>query len=101
MVPQHAAEPFPALNLASRTTDFLAALDQSVAQPLVIPLRVKVSEKVGGGLPQRRFAEEDLAIQAFLFQAAHEAFQMGIQIGRTRRRSGRASCGRLIPGVFS
>lgn len=44
VVLQQAAQPLAALDLASHLTDFLSRLDQCVAEPLMVPLGVKMDQ---------------------------------------------------------
>ena len=45
VVPQQAAEMFPALNLAIRTTNLIAWIDDCIAKPLVISFFVIMQKK--------------------------------------------------------
>src|SRR5512140_1070979 len=93
IVAQHAAEALSALDRTRSPIDRCAAVDQSVVQPLVISLPVKVSKELDSGLPQRRLPEEDHAIQALLLQAPHESLQMRVEVRRTRRKPDRFHAG--------
>ena len=71
IVPQHAAQSFPARHVSGREAHFLPRLDQSVANPLVVSLRMKMAQELSYGDPQRAFPEKDHALEALLFDRAH------------------------------
>ncbi len=84
VVPQQPAEAFAAHHDALAGADALTRLDQLVSQPLVIPFAVIVGDVLADRTTQRSFAEEDHAVQALLFDRAHEALGPGVQVGRAR-----------------
>ena len=58
VVPQHAAEPFAADDFTVGSTDFVARIDQFIAEPLMVSFAVKMCEEFIDGLSQRVLAEE-------------------------------------------
>jgi hypothetical protein len=58
-----------------------SGLEQPVLDTLVIALHVIVSNELANSTAQRGLPDEDHPIQAFLFDGAHEALRIGIQIG--------------------
>jgi len=62
------SQPFAALDLAIRRTDFIARRDDAVPQSLMIPLDVEMFEELLDRIAQRRLAEQDEPSKTFLFQ---------------------------------
>jgi hypothetical protein len=60
------------LDVADALADVRLRFDQSIIQPLMIPLPVKVFQKRGNGFAQGRLAEEDQAVEA---QALLQGFE--------------------------
>jgi len=82
IVPQDAAESLAALDLTGDAADFLARIDQSVVDALVIALSVIMGEERNHGGLQRLLSEEDQAMQALILKGAHETLDVGRQVGR-------------------
>jgi hypothetical protein len=58
-----------AANVVRATSGRVGGLDQPIAETLVIPLGMTVSQELGDCHTQALLAEEDLAIEALGFQA--------------------------------
>ena len=60
-------QPFAAFDLASRSADFIARLDDRVSQALVIPFRVVMFDELLDCVSQRRLSKQDEPSKTFLF----------------------------------
>ena len=82
---KHPTESFHTSNFA--VVRILAAirLDQSVVEPLVVPLGVVMSGELPRRFPKRSFSEEDHPIEAFVLDRPDETLGAGVQVGRTVR----------------
>jgi hypothetical protein len=67
VVPQDAAKSLAALNLTGDAADFLARIDQSVFEALVIALCVIMGHEGDHGGMQRLLSEEYQAMEALVF----------------------------------
>ena len=56
-------------------------LDQSIVEPLVIPLRVVMSGELPCRLPKRPFPEEDHPIKTLILDRPDEPFGVGVGLG--------------------
>jgi hypothetical protein len=56
------------------------AVNQLVAESLMVPLAVIVNNEFGERLSEMPFAQRDDAIEAFFFHGAHEALRMRVAI---------------------
>jgi hypothetical protein len=61
-------------------------LSQFVAQSLMIPFAVIVSDKLRDGASEVALAERDQAIETFLLDRADEAFSVSIGVSRRLHR---------------
>src|SRR5450432_4923100 len=86
VVAQDAAEALPTVHRTGPAPDLSARVDQAIAQALVVAFRVIVRQELANSLTQRRFAEEDQAVDTFFLEAAHEALQVGIEVWRPGRQ---------------
>ena len=66
VVPKHSAESLTALHIAVATANIYCRIDESVAEPLMIPLRVVVREILGNRPTQRPFVKEHHFVQALV-----------------------------------
>ncbi len=80
---QHSAEPLNAFDGARCRFDLVVRLDQSIIDPLMIPLTVVVSRVLASGLSERPFAEEDHPIETLVLDRPDEPLRVGVQVGRT------------------
>jgi len=64
---QHSAESLYALDGVRHRFGTIIGLDQSIIEPLMIPLPVIVGGVLASGLSQRSFAEEDHPIETVLY----------------------------------
>ncbi len=87
IVAQHPAEPPGAFDRTDRLPFADIRLDQSVVEPLVIPLCVVVSGEFSCRLTKRPFPEEDHSVETLVLDRPNEAFGVGVQVGRTRRQA--------------
>ena len=62
-------------------------LDQSVVEPLVIPLRVVMSSEISGRLPERPFSEEDHPVETFILDRPDESLGVSVQVGGSMRQT--------------
>ena len=60
-------------------------IDERVVQPLMIPLVMIVSHELCDGSSKVALADRYDPIETFLFDGSHEAFGVGIRIGRLIR----------------
>ncbi len=79
---QHPAEPLEALDWSDRRFVAAIRLDQSVVEPLVIPLRVVMSGEISGRLLERPLAEEDHSVEALILDRSDEPLGVGVGLGR-------------------
>jgi len=77
VVPQDAAESLATLDLTGDTADFLARIEQSVDEALVIALSVIMGQERNRSGLDRLLSEEDQAVQALILKGAHEALDVG------------------------
>ncbi len=77
VVPQHAAESLAALDLTGDAAHFLARIDQSVVEALVIALSVIMGQERNRSGLDRLLSEEDQAMQALILKGAHETLDVG------------------------
>ena len=77
---EQTTESFVTSDVTVRPANFVARLNQSIAQALVIPFRVIVLEELTNGSSRSFLPEEDHAIQALTLQASHESFHVRIQV---------------------
>ena len=56
-------------------------VDQHIAQPLMIAFVMIVRDVLRHGLPEMPLAEQNQAIETFLFDGPHEALGVGIRMG--------------------
>ena len=70
--------------LAERSRRWQRRIDWHVAEPLVRPTFVIEFCPLGEDVPQVALAEDDEVVQDFCACAAHPAFAIGIQVGRSR-----------------
>ena len=87
VVPQDAAESLAALDVTTDAADFLARIDQSVVEALVIALCVIMGQERNRSGLQRLLSEEDQAMQALILKGAHKTLDVGRQIGRPGRQA--------------
>ena len=67
VVPQDAAESLAALDLTGGVADFLARINQSVVEGLMIALCVIMDQERDHGSMQRPLREKDQAVEALVF----------------------------------
>ncbi len=87
IVPQQAAEPLAALDLTAGLPDFVAGLDDSVGQPLVVSFFVIVQQVLANAVSEHLLAKEYPFQKTLVLDASHEPFDVWRQIGRSRRKS--------------
>ena len=95
---QKAAKTFRTLDIAEGTPYLLAGDEDPIAHSLVITFGVKMGQEFTDRISQRGLAEEDHPIQTFLFKRAVESFQIGVQIGASRRQKQRLDAVALLDG---
>jgi len=71
---QQSAESLDALECIISRLRSLIRLDQSIVDPLMIPLAVIMSGVLASGLSKRPFAEEDHSIEALILDRSDESF---------------------------
>ena len=76
VVSQQPTKALMAFNFTVSFADFLARIDDLVAQPLMISFAVKMRKELADSISQRRFAEEDHPIQAFGLQTQVGPFEV-------------------------
>ncbi len=69
---QQPAEPLNAFNCAEGRFRRITGLDQSIVDPLVIPLPVIMSGVLASRFPKRPFSEEDHAVQGLALDRSDE-----------------------------
>jgi hypothetical protein len=79
---QHPAEPLEALDRPGRRFVATIRLDQSVVEPLVIPLRVVMSGEISGRILERPFPEEDHSTETLVLDRPHKPLGVGIGLDR-------------------
>jgi hypothetical protein len=89
IVSKHTAQSFPAFNFSGRPPHCRLRCNQSVADPLVVSLSVKMVQDAGCGFSQRSLPEKDHMRQALFFDRSHKPLHIGIQVGRARRQAHR------------
>jgi len=85
---QHSAESLYALDGVRHRFGTIIGLDQSIIEPLMIPLPVIVGGVLASGLSQRSFAEEDHPIETLILDRPDESLGVGVQVGRTAGEAG-------------
>jgi hypothetical protein len=80
---EDAAEPFPRLDCAHRL-GLGMAVDQPIAQPLVVPLQVVVGRVLRDRQPQVPFADRHDPGQALLLDRPDEPLGVGVEVGALR-----------------
>ena len=80
---KHPAEALGALDGGRRRFAVVTTFDQPIIEPLMIPLPVIVSGVLASGLSKRPFAEEDHAIETFIFDRSDESLGVGVQVRGT------------------
>ena len=90
------AEPFPTDNrpATAAAAHLLARKQQDVPFALVIPLPVKVFDKLSQNSSQRSLAKQDEFREAFLFHGPHPSFRVSVQIRTARRQLDRPDAAR-------
>lgn len=86
IVVQHSAQPLPSLNRSVVAAQIDLGGNQLVPESLMIPFQVVMCHELPDCPAQRTLAKKDQSIQAPLFDRAHKAFRMRVQIGRARRQ---------------
>src|SRR5262245_12270231 len=81
IVAQQTTETLSPPHFAYLATDARFGGNQLIIKTLMIALLVMMRQIVMDRITQRVFTNEDHATQRFLFDRAHEALTMGIQIG--------------------
>jgi hypothetical protein len=61
------------------------AIDEGVAEPLVIALRMIVLDELGKGSSQMALAEGDHTVETFSLDRSHEPFRVRIRVGGLER----------------
>ena len=79
---KQSTQPLDAFDCAEGRSRTIIALDQSVVEPLVIPLRVVMSGEISGRLLERPFPEEDQSVETLVFDRPDKSFGVGIGLGR-------------------
>ena len=92
---KHPAESLHAFDCGGGQPFAVSWLDQSVVEPLVIPLAVIMSRKLPSRLPKRPLPEEDHPIETFILDRPDESLGVGVQVGRARtiQKPGRPTLG--------
>ena len=77
------------------------AVDEHIAQPLMISLVVIIGHELGQGAAEVTLPDRDDPIQALLFDRSHKALRMRVRVRRVYRRAHRADSGprRIVSGV--
>ena len=94
VVLQESTEPRPTRDspvAASRTLD---GEEQPVAQALMAAFVMIGLDEFVNDVPERAFANEDQLIETGFLDRPHQAFRVGIEIGRTGRRADGFDAGR-------
>ena len=84
---KHPAESFNASNWAEIRPGAIAGFDESVAETLMVSLRVIMSGVLDDCLPERRLTEEDYLVEALVFDRPDKSFGIGIQVRRSWRQA--------------
>jgi hypothetical protein len=79
---KHSTEPSNALDWADSRIIAVIRLDQTVVEPLVIPLGVVMSGEFSSGFPKRAFSEEDHSVEALILDRSDEPLGVGVQVRR-------------------
>jgi hypothetical protein len=83
---EHSAEAAAASNRSSAISKAGLRGDEHVADALMIPLAVIVSDELSNGDPQSVLSEQNHALQAGLLNAAYEPLGVAVQVRRPRRQ---------------
>ena len=67
VVSQQPAEALVTCNFTVSLADFLARLDQLIAQPLMVSFAMIVKKVLANSIPQRSFAEKDHSLETLGF----------------------------------
>lgn len=70
---------------ATRHLDRWRARDEAIVESLVIPFAVVVLDVLRHGPPEVPLPDWNQAVKAFFFDRPHEAFSVGVRIGRALR----------------
>ena len=84
VIAQHAAEALAARDRTGGQPDCASGVDERVVEPLMVALGVVMGEVFGHGLAQGVFAEKDHAVEAFVSDGSHEAFDKGVAVRRSQ-----------------
>jgi hypothetical protein len=92
-------EPAESLSTANPidAIDRRCAVNEFVAEPLVIPLSVVMLDEFGNRPSEMTFTARDHPVEALVLDRAHEPFGIGIRIRRPRRRLHHAEPGLAQP----
>jgi hypothetical protein len=85
VIPQEPTEPQAAAHVAALGSQRFGD-NESVANPLVIPLSMVVFEECAQGLPEADLAEGHQAFQTFFLDGPHKSLRVGIAVRRLIRR---------------
>jgi hypothetical protein len=77
------------------------AVDEHIAQPLMISLVMIMGHELGQGAAEVTLPDRDDPIQALFFDRSHKALRMRVRVRRVYRRAHRADSGprRIVSGV--
>ena len=85
VIAQEPTEPQAAAHAAALRSQRFGG-NQSVVNPLVIPLSMVVFEECRQGLPEANLADRHQAFQTFFFDGPHKSLRVGIAVRRLIRR---------------
>jgi len=86
VVMKQPAEPLTAFDGTGLWPDALSSLDQSVVQALVVSFVVVMLDELVDCSAQRRFSEEDHAVQAGFLDRSYESLRESVQVWGTGRQ---------------
>ena len=84
---EHSTESLKALDWTDGRFVVAIRLDQSVVEPLMIPLGMVMSRELASGLPKRPFSEEDHSVETLMPERPHEPLGVGVEAGRSMRQA--------------
>ena len=86
-------ESFNASTWAEIRPGAITGLDESLAEALMVSLRVIMSGVIDDCFPERPFTEEDHLVEALVFDRPDKPFRVGIQIRRAWRQADNLDAG--------
>ena len=87
VIPQQAANPFAALDLALCPANFLTWINQLIAQSLMVSLGVIMFQELADSGAKHLLAEENHFQETLSLDTFHEPFDVGFQVRRSRRQT--------------